>query len=136
MEGPKKKFVTLKSLDYNVVMTFRFNNNNNNNLVLAGHCPDAVAATFFGGRLIALNKKSGGIRPIAIGFTLRRLSSKCTNAYAFSHLATFFRPTQLVVGTPGGCETAVHSARRFLQTMPADHVLVKLDFSNAFNSLH
>ena len=78
----------------------------------------------------------GGIRPIAIGFTLRRLSSKCANAYASSHLATFFRPTQLGVGTPGGCEAAVHSARRFLQTMPADHVLVKLDFSNAFNSLH
>ena len=26
-------FTTLKSLDYNVVMTFRFNNNNNNSLV-------------------------------------------------------------------------------------------------------
>jgi len=25
-------FTTLKSLDYNVVMTFRFNNNNNNNV--------------------------------------------------------------------------------------------------------
>jgi len=25
------QFTTLKSLDYNVVMTFRFNNNNNNN---------------------------------------------------------------------------------------------------------
>jgi len=30
----------------------------------------------------------------------------------------------------------VHSARRFLQNMPSDHVLVKLDFSNAFNCLH
>jgi len=30
------------------------------NLVLAGHCPDDIAHTFFGGRLIALNKKSGG----------------------------------------------------------------------------
>jgi len=31
------------------------------NLVLAGGCPVDVAPVFFGGRLIALNKKSGGI---------------------------------------------------------------------------
>ena len=40
------------------------------------------------------------------------------------------------VGIPGGCEAAIHSARRFLQFLPPDHVMVKLDFSNAFNSLH
>jgi len=107
------------------------------NLMLAGHCPDDVAPTFFCGRLIALNKKSsGGIRPIAMGFTLRRLTSKCANAHVSSRLAAFFRPIQLGVGTPGGCEAAVHSARRFLQTMPADHIVVKLDFSNAFKYLH
>ena len=85
------------------------------NLVLAGHCPDDIAPTFFGGRLIALNKKSGGIRPIAVGFTLRRLTSKCANAHVSSRLETFFRSIQLGVGTPGGCEAAVHSARRFLK---------------------
>jgi len=45
------------------------------NIMLAGGCPTRLAAIFFGGRLLALNKKSGGIRPIAIGFTLRRLVS-------------------------------------------------------------
>jgi len=30
----------------------------------------------------------------------------------------------------------VHSARRYLEGLPEDHVLVKLDFSNAFNSIH
>ena len=30
----------------------------------------------------------------------------------------------------------MHSGRRFLQNMPSDHVMVKLDFSNAFNCLH
>ena len=38
------------------------------NLVLAGRCPTGVAPVFFGGRLLALSKKSGGVRPIAIGF--------------------------------------------------------------------
>jgi len=40
------------------------------------------------------------------------------------------------VGTPGGCEAAIHSARRFLEMMPNDSVVVKPDFSNAFNCLH
>jgi hypothetical protein len=106
------------------------------NMLMAGKCPINVAPIFFGGRLIALDKKSGGIRPIAIGLTLRRLASKCANAAGVTRLADYFRPRQLDVGTPGGCEAAVHAARRYLQSMPADHVMVKLDFSNAFNSLH
>jgi len=40
------------------------------------------------------------------------------------------------VGLAGGCEAAVHAARRLLQCLPSDKVMVKLDFSNAFNSLH
>jgi hypothetical protein len=45
-------------------------------------------------------------------------------------------PRQLGVGTTGGCEAAIHPARRYLESMPEDHVMVKLDFSNAFNCLH
>jgi len=37
------------------------------NMVLAGSCPKNVAPVFFGGRLLALNKKSGDIRPIVVG---------------------------------------------------------------------
>ena len=51
-------------------------------------------------------------------------------------LAEFFSPLQLGVGVSGGCEAAVHAARRFLDNMQDNWVLVKLDFSNAFNSLH
>lgn len=106
------------------------------NLVLAGRCPLDVSPVFFGGRLLALNKKSGGVRPIVIGFTLRRLASKCANSFGTNQLRSYFYPHQLGVGTPGGCEAAVHSARRYLETLPPDHVLVKLDFTNAFNSVH
>ena len=106
------------------------------NLVLSGHCPKDMAPIFFGGRLIALDKKSGGIRPIVIGFTLRRLVSKCANAVGVARLAPYFHPRQLGVGTAGGCEAAIHSARRFLESMPTGHVVVKLDFTNAFNCLH
>ena len=106
------------------------------NVLLAGRCPKQIAPIFFGGRLIALDKKSGGVRPIAIGLTLRRLAAKCANTVGVARLTSYFTPRQLGVGVPGGCEAAIHSARRFLQSMPVGHVLVKLDFTNAFNSLH
>ena len=107
-------------------------------VVLGGICPKEVAPIFFGGRLIALEKKLGGVRPIVIGFTLRRLVSKCANAFGVAHLGPYFCPRQLGVGTPDGCEAAIHSTRRYLQSLPTGHVLVKLDFTNAFkpNSLH
>jgi len=59
-------------------------------MTLAGRCPSDVAPVFFGGRLLALNKKSDGIRPIAIGFTRRRLASKCANTHGVNHLKNFF----------------------------------------------
>ena len=35
----------------------------------------------------------------------------------------------------GGAEAAVHSIRRVIDNLPDNHVLVKLDFVNAFNSV-
>lgn len=37
--------------------------------------------------------------------------------------------------TRGGCEAAVDACCRYLNSLPEDHVIVKLDFSNAFNCL-
>jgi len=79
---------------------------------------------------------SCGVRSIVIGFSLRRLASKCANSFGTNQLRSYFYPHQLGLSVAGGCEAAVHSARRYLQTLPADHVLVKLDFANAFNSIH
>jgi hypothetical protein len=105
------------------------------NLVLEGGCPPSVCPTFFGGRLIAIEKKSGGYRPIAVGYTLRRLVAKCANCFAQSKLREYFQPLQLGVCTSGGCEVAVHATRRFIDNLTGDNVVVKLDFTNAFNSI-
>lgn len=105
------------------------------NFVLDGHCHAHVKPLFFGGRLLALSKKCGGIRPIAVGMTLRRLASKCASHFGIAHLTSYLSPRQLGVGIPGGCEAAVHAVRRMLQSLPDDHVVAKLDFSNAFNTL-
>ena len=45
------------------------------------------------------------------------------------------QPLQLGAGVKGGAEATVHAARRFVQDLPTDHAVVKLDFSNAFNSV-
>ena len=51
-------------------------------------------------------------------------------------LKDFFEPIQLGAGAKGGCEAAVHATRQFTMSIPNNHVLVKLDFKNAFNSVH
>ena len=47
------------------------------NVLLHGELSLPVSEIFFGGRLVALDKKDGGVRPIAVGYTLRRLAAKC-----------------------------------------------------------
>ena len=105
------------------------------NCLMQGEIHSQVSPVLFGGNLIALEKKSGGVRPIAIGYTLRRIAAKCANSYAVSQLADYFSPIQLGVGVLGGCEAAVHSTRRYIDAMPEGHVVAKLDICNAFNSL-
>ena len=85
--------------------------------------------------MLALEKKSGGYRPIAVGCTLRRLVAKCANTFAQKKLANYFCPIQVGIAVSGGCEAAMHATRRFLESMPNDEVLVKIDFSNAFNTI-
>ena len=73
---------------------------------------------------------------IAVGNSLRRLAVKCASFYAIDRLAQELSPRQLEVGVAGGCEAAVHAVRRFLPGSQKGDIVVKLDFSNAFNSIH
>jgi hypothetical protein len=108
------------------------------NKMLRGDIPDNILPFLYGASLIAFSKPSGGIRPIAIGNTLRRLTAKAAaNALKEASRSKLF-PHQLGVAVPGGAEAIVHSARSFcLSNMSsADPVLfLKIDFENAFNSV-
>ena len=103
-------------------------------LVLQGNTPEEVRPFFFGASLVAFRKKQGGVRPIAVGCTLRRLVAKIAGKMVRSEMADLLSPRQLGFGVQGGAEAAVHAARTYLSSMPSDHALVKLDFKNAFNS--
>jgi len=108
------------------------------NLVLSGRCPSEVAPIFFGGRLQAMNKNLVAFAQLqsAFLFGVWRLSAQILLPLTDSENTSMFYPNQLGAGTPGGCEAAIHSARRYLEALTPDHVLLKLDFTNAFNSLH
>ncbi|CAE7483229.1 unnamed protein product [Symbiodinium natans] len=99
-------------------------------------CPQ-VAPVLAGASLVALPKPGGGVRPIAVGEILRRLTSKCLMMMVRDDARQYFAPVQLGVGVPSGAEAAVHTVRAWLQRhhATAGHVMVKLDFTNAFNNV-
>ena len=105
------------------------------NLVIRGDVPAPARSFFFGASLIALNKDDGGVRPIAVGCTLRRLASKCAALSIREDMGALLAPLQLGYGTPMGAEAAVHASWTFLHNIEPGHLLLKVDFRNAFNSV-
>ena len=101
-------------------------------MVLQGDVPVDVRPLFFGASLVALRKKCGGVRPIAVGCTLHRLVAKVATFLVVGDMASLLSPRQLGYGVQGGAEAAVHAARCY---MGPDDAMVKLDFKNAFNSI-
>ena len=91
--------------------------------------------SFFGASLVALKKKDEGtsIRPIAVGCTLHRLVTKCAGSKVMKKIDELLFPKQLGYGIKRGIEIAIHSARVYLSNLSHDH---KLDFKNAFNTIH
>ena len=107
-----------------------------NEIVFKGKVPIEACAFFYGGNLIALSKKCGGIRPIAIGNTLRRLVSKIAMSSVTELQRELFWPHQLGVGVKLGGEIACHAIREFIsKPIKEDQLIMKTDFANAYNCL-
>jgi hypothetical protein len=102
-----------------------------------GGAPEAVQEWVCGASLAALPKSSGGLRPIAVGETWRRLTAKILASRATQDLREHLEPFQMGVGTKSACETIIHVCRQWLGRNRDDpnKVLVKVDISNAFNSI-
>jgi len=98
--------------------------------------PEEIRPVFFGASLCALKKKDGGLRPIAVGCTLRRLAAKVVCAKVSVLLGSYLRPIQLGFGTKCGIEAAIHSSRRFISFNHQNPIyFLKIDFLNAFNMI-
>lgn len=108
------------------------------NLCLKGSLPKQLAPYLASAPITPLGKKDGGIRPIAVGETLRRLVSKCASAKVVSRLVDSLQPHQLGVGTKDGAVSLLHAVRHTIKTHGdnSDNVLLKIDFKNAFNLIN
>ena len=81
------------------------------NLLLTGNLLLPVREIIFGRRLVALQTIDGGIRQIAIGYTLRRLAAKCANNHIIERRSNELSPLQV------GVDVAVAGGLR-QQSMP------------------
>ena len=109
------------------------------NLLCSGQVLPEVIPHFCGAMLFASRKKSGGLRPIAVGEVLRRLTSKCISRAVRGDALRALTPLQVGVAVPAGCEAIVHAVNRVHEdsTIPSEAKwTLLLDFSNAFNSVH
>ena len=61
-------------------------------LVIHGRIPDFARHLFFGARLTALSKEDGGVRPIAVGLTLRRLVAKVAGYHVRDEMSDLLAP--------------------------------------------
>ena len=108
------------------------------NKMLRGEITKKILPFLYGASLIAFSKPNGGIRPIAIGNTLRRLTAKSAAFAAKEAVRAKLFPTQLGVAVPGGAEAIVHTARSYCRSNmeTSDPIIfLKIDFENAFNSI-
>lgn len=105
------------------------------NSLAGGNCPAEVAPWLSGAPIFPLRKKDNGVRPIAVGETLRRLVSRCFCCALQPKFERLFSAAgQVGVCLKNGAEAAVHAVRLAIARTPSVAVL-KVDFANAFNSV-
>ena len=108
------------------------------NVLAKGDAPQCLAPFLAGGNLTALPKKDNGLRPVAVGEVWRRLTAKCLCNEYKEQTSAFFFPQQIGVGQPMGTEIGLETARQWCSRncTNATSVMVKVDFSNAFNCVN
>ena len=107
------------------------------NLLARGEAPTSIAPYLCGASLLALKKKDGSIRPIAVGEILRRLVAKCLCRLASQKAASLLVPLQVGAGVPGGCEAAFHALNGLVPSVgdTTSLAILQVDLKNAFNTL-
>ena len=103
-----------------------------------GKLPNDLAPLLGGANLIPLRKPDGGVRPIAVGETIRRLVGK-----VLMHVPKLMgemralAPIQCGVGVTNACESIGQGLQALIPSMPedGDWVVLQIDVSNAFNTI-
>ena len=94
------------------------------NVILEGEVPFELRPYFFGAKPIALKKPDGGLRPIAVGNSFRRLSAKYAGYNVFESRQARYGSRQVGVGTKKGAELASHVFRCLIKSPePKENVI-------------
>ena len=100
-----------------------------------GKLPPESREWFCGARLIGIPKKPTGIRPIAIGETLRRLTAKALVEQFQGAVSDTLIPLQLGVAVPQAAEIIAQAVQAWYSHPQPDEVVLLVDFKNAYNTL-
>ena len=103
--------------------------------MLQGRIPADLGPLLSSASLVGIPKPSGGIRPVAVGLTLRRLVGKVALQFVREEVTSHLHPLQLGVGVSRGAEAIVHTVHRYVShhALSANHMIAQVDLSNAFN---
>ena len=104
------------------------------NAFASARLPSAVPPLFASSRLIPLTKSGGGIRPIAMADSFRKLVAKIIATRLTNPFLTLLRPHQYRIALRGGLETLTTELSIDVDHTQAD-VVISLDAKNAFNTL-
>ena len=88
--------------------------------------------------VLCLEQKRQRRRPVAVCSVLGRITAKLASKYATQILASTFKPKQLGVDVPGGCEASIMLRVNSFSPLPLcseQRNLVKVDVRNAYNSI-
>lgn len=104
-------------------------------LFAQGKMPNELAPWFAGAALTPLRKRDNGIRPVAVGETLRRMISSILMKRVAAAAQEVLEPLQVGVCSKGGGEAIIHAVRRLITDFEgqADMGLLQVDLKNAFN---
>ena len=107
------------------------------NISLAGKLPASIATFITSAPVYPLIKNGGGVRPIAVGEVLRRLTSKLASSAVRHTAVEHLSPLQVGVGIKNGTEAIIHAVNNLLSNEEycRNNVLLKVDLSNAFNRI-
>jgi len=104
----------------------------------SGHLHPRAAPYLFAARLIPLRKKDGGVRPIAVGDTLRRLVAKWLLATTRGrNAASALVPLQTAFAKGSPCEVVAMEVQAQVDALHGSTgwLLLQVDLKNAFNSI-
>ena len=105
------------------------------NRLYAGRAPSAVIPHLCGASLFACKKRGDGIRPIAVGEVLHRLTSKCVSRAVQADAVRLLSPLQVGVGIPVGCE-AIQDCSLCFQWTLISHLMTAAFCLLTFNSVN